>query len=68
MLERGDNPEKKVEMGEIDVEMGVATFLSLYNSIRFTVCVSVCVGGGGVGVGGEGRVKFALLHFDSSVF
>ena len=36
LLERGDNPEKRVEMGEIDVEMGVATFLSLYSSIRFT--------------------------------
>ena len=75
LLEREDKPEKG---------RGVATFLLLYSSIASTVsvCVYVCVcGGGGGGVGGvegvggvgevggvEGVIKFPLLHFGSSVF
>ena len=54
MLERGDNLEKN----GIDIEMRGgegATFLLLYNSIAFTVCA-------------EKKVKFPLLHFDSSIF
>ena len=38
---RGNTPEKG---GEVDVEMGVGTFLLLYSSFAFTVCV--CVWGG----------------------
>ena len=57
LLERGEKPEKR----GVAVEMGGATFLLLYSSITFTVCV----GGGGVGGGG---VRFPLLHFRSSVF
>ena len=51
-LEWGDNPEKE----RVDKEIGVGgdTFLLLYSSIAFAVC-------------GE-KVKFPLLHFDSSVF
>ena len=44
------------EGGGVDVEMGggVDTFLLLYSSIIFTVC--------------EGKVRFPLLLFGSSVF
>ena len=44
LLERGDKPEKK----------GFVTFLLLYSSITFTVCVE--------------KVRFPLLLFGSSVF
>ena len=53
LLVRGDNPEK----GGVNVEKGgggVATFLLLYRSITFTVC--------------EGKIRFPLLLFGSSVF
>ena len=50
LLDRGYEPEK---MGLIKKWWG-ATFLLLYSSIRFTVCVR--------------KVKFTLLLFSSSVF
>ena len=53
LLERRDNPEKRRLMKKWGG--AVATFLLLYDSITFTLCV------------GE-KVKFALLYFDSSVF
>ena len=53
LLERGDNPEKEGVHKEMGVGGG-ATFLLPYSSIAFAVC-------------GE-KVKFPLLHFDSSVF
>ena len=40
LMERGDNPEKQALMQK----WGVATFLLLYSSIAFTLCV--CVWGG----------------------
>ena len=53
----GDKPEKR---GGIDVEMGRwggrHFFISLqFNSVTFTVCVFVCVGGG---------VRFPLYLLD----
>ena len=56
LLERGDKPVKG-RGGGVDVEMGGgggATFLLLYSSIIFTFC--------------EGKVRFPLLLFGSSVF
>ena len=54
-LERGDKPVKAGGRGGVDVEMGrVATFLLLYSSIIFTEY--------------EGKVRFPLLFFHSSVF
>ena len=54
-LERGDNPEKK---GDWCRNGGLPLFY--YFTVQFhLLCVCVCGGGG---------VKFALLHFDSSVF
>ena len=57
LLEREDNP-KKVGEGELIQKWGggggVDTFLLLYSSNAFAMC-------------GE-KVKFPLIHFDSSVF
>ena len=52
LLERGDKPGKG---GGVDIEIGgIDNFLLLYSSVIFTVC--------------EGKVRFALLLFGSSVF
>ena len=52
LLERGDNPEKG---GGVDVEMGGCYF---FITLMFN-CI-YCVW--------QGKVKFPLLHFGSSVF
>ena len=59
LLERGDRPENGI-WGDRDGGRNgqVATFLLLYSSITFTVCVCVCVE----------KVRFPLLLFRSSVF
>ena len=50
LLERGITLKRRV-----DVEMGVTTFLLLYNSVAFTVCLWEGVG--------RDEVKFHLLYF-----
>ena len=52
--EGGRVPKITLKIGDWYRNGGVATFLLLYSSIAFTVCCE--------------KVKFPLLHFDSSVF
>ena len=73
MPERGNNPDNG---GRVDAEMGGYHFFYYFTVKLHLLCVCVCVCVCAcvsvrvrVGVGwGEAEVKFALLHFDSSVF
>ena len=61
---KGNKLEKEWRWGGWCRNGRVATFLLLYSSITFTLCVFVCV----CVCGGGGCVRFPLLLFGSLVF